>query len=140
MRPFALLGQLLFGKLPFCSVVGAYIGVIAGTIIGLAQPAFLGMTPSLAALFVNSLPLALAGWVFVLLLFGLWLHYGLGVIALPAAVNAILTAFLTLWLCLLGHLPALDVPIGMVVGILVGWVLCRFCRPLSRATGRLANG
>ncbi|MEA2804941.1 MAG: hypothetical protein QOE49_5036 [Rhodospirillaceae bacterium] len=140
MKAIVLLGQLLFGKLPFCSVVGGMIGVVAGTFMGLAEAALGGAMPPMASIVSHSLLLALVGWVTVLVMFGLWLHYGIVQIALPAAVNAVLTSFLTMWLNLLIQLPWLATLIGLLVGILVGLILCQFCRPISKATGRLPNG
>ncbi len=140
MQAFFLLGHFLFGKLPFCSIVGGMIGVVAGTLIGLSQASLGPAMPPLAAIFTNSLLLALIGWIVVVVVFGLWLHYGVGAIALPAALNALITAFLTTWLDLKIHQPILSPLLGLLVGILVGLVLCRFCRPISKAAGRLANG
>jgi ABC-type antimicrobial peptide transport system permease subunit len=99
-----------------------------------------GAMPPMASIVSHSLLLALVGWVTVLVMFGLWLHYGIVQIALPAAVNAVLTSFLTMWLNLLIQLPWLATLIGLLVGILVGLILCQFCRPISKATGRLPNG
>lgn len=140
MQAFSLLGQLIFGKLPFCSLVGALIGIVAGTLLGISQPALGAVMPPLNEVFTNSLLLALIGWITVVIVFGVWLRYGVATIAPPAAVNAIITAFLTTWLDLKIHQPAISPLLGMLVGILVGLILCLFCRPVSRATGRLTNG
>jgi hypothetical protein len=140
MKLLVLLGQLLFGKLPFCSVVGGVIGVLVGTFMGLSEAALSPGMPPLASIISNSLLLALLGWIFVVALFGVWLHYGVAQIAPPAAVNAILTSFLTVWLNLMLRMPVLATPVGLLAGILVGLILCRFCRPISKATGRLTNG
>lgn len=140
MQALSKLGQLIFGKLPFCSLIGAMIGIVAGTLIGISQPGLGAVMPALGAVFINSLLLALIGWTTVVIVFGIWLHYGLATIAPPALVNAIITAFLTTWLDLKLHQPALSPLLGMLVGILVGLILCQFCRPVSRATGRLTDG
>src|SRR5438067_216631 len=140
MKAFVLLGQLLFGKLPFCSLVGGMIGVVVGTLMGLSEAVLGQVMPPMTSILTNSLLLALVGWITVVVVFGLWLHYGLIQIALPAVVNAVLTSFLTVWLNLLIQLPWLAALVGLLVGILVGLILCRFCRPISKATGGLANG
>jgi hypothetical protein len=140
MQALSQLGQLIFGKLPFCSLVGAMIGIVAGTLLGLSQPALGAVMPPLNEVFTNSLLLALVGWITVVIVFGVWLHYGIAAIAPPAAVNAIITAFLTTWLDLKVHHPSISPLLGMLVGILVGLLLCQFCRPVSRATGRQNNG
>jgi hypothetical protein len=140
MKAFILLGQLLFGKLPFCSLVGGIIGVIVGTFMSLTQDALGTAMPPMTDIITRSLLLALVAWVFVVLLFGVWLRYGITQIAAPAAVNAILTSFFTVWFNLLIRVAWLAPLIGLLVGILIGLILCRFCRPLVRATGRLTDG
>ena len=140
MKAFVLLGQLLFGKLPFCSLVGGMIGVIVGTFMGLTQDSLGAAMPPLSDVLVHSLLLAVIAWAFVVLLFGVWLRYDIAQIAAPALVNAVLTSFFTMWLNLLIRVTWLAPLIGLVVGILIGLILCRFCRPVARGTGRLADG
>jgi hypothetical protein len=140
MKALILLGQLLFGKLPFCSVVGGLIGVIVGTLMGLSEHVLAPTVPPVAVIFTNSLLPALAAWIVVMIVVGVWLHYGLAQIAVPAAVNAVITSFLTVWLNLIIQLPWLATLLGLLIGILVGLILCQFCRPVSKAAGRLSNG
>lgn len=132
--------NLLFGKLPFCSVAGALVGVIAGTLLGLCEAALPAGMPSLGDVVATALALGLLGWFSIILMFGVWLHYGIAQIAPPALPNALLTALLTVWINFLIRMPAIAVPLGMLAGILVGLMLCRFCRPVNKGSGRLADG
>src|SRR5436309_15823320 len=101
MKAFVLLGQLLFGKLPFCSLVGGMIGAVVGTLTGLSEAVLGQVMPPMTSILTNTLLLALARWLTVVVVSGLWLHYGLIPVALPAAVNAVLTSSLTMSLNLL---------------------------------------
>jgi len=132
--------SLLLGKLPFCSLVGALAGIIAGTLLGLSEAALPAGMPAIADLLKMTLVLGLLGWLADILVFGIWLRYGIAQIAPPALPNALLTALLTVWINLLVRMPAIAVPLGFLAGVLVGWVLCRFCRPVSKDSGRLTHG
>jgi hypothetical protein len=96
---------------------------------GLSEAALVPTVPPVGVIFTNSLLLAFVAWIVVMIVLGVWLHYGLSQIAVPAAVNAIITSFLTVWLNLIIQLPWL----APLLGILVGLILCRFCRPVSKA-------
>jgi hypothetical protein len=132
--------DVLFEKLPFCSIVGALAGVVVGTLLGLSVAALPGGTPSLGDIVATAVVLGLLGWFAIILVFGVWLRYGIAQIAPPALPNALLTALLTVWINFSIRMPAIAVPIGMLAGILVGLALCRFCRPVSKGSGRLTNG
>src|SRR6185369_1386896 len=98
-----LLGQLLFGKLPFCSLIGGTVGVIAGSFLGLTMDAMMPGGLSAIQIVEAGLILSLVGWITVLVVFGLWLRYGLAQLWWPAAINAVLTAILTVWVNNLVH-------------------------------------
>ena len=72
--------------------------------------------------------LGLIAWLFLLLVIGVWLKYGIGSIALQTFVTAFLTAFFTVYLSNIINLPYLTVILGWLVGILIGYLLCLFCR------------
>ncbi|TMI99383.1 MAG: hypothetical protein E6G97_22585 [Alphaproteobacteria bacterium] len=135
MQPFLLIGQLLFGKLPFCSLIGGTVGVIAGSFLGLTMDAIMAGPLSWVQIVEIGLILALVGWITVLIVFGLWLRYGLAQLWLPAAINALLTAILTVWVNELVHITVLAPIIGLVIGLLIGIILCWFCPPFVRLGG-----
>lgn len=134
MGVFVALGQWLFGRLPFCSLVGAFVGVTAGSILGLTLDAVpsQGLPPS--APVALGLLLGGFGWIVVLVFMGLWMRYGIAQIWAPAAINAALTGIVTVLVNLLVRQMVLAPAIGILSGILVGAILCRFCPP-ARPTG-----
>ena len=130
MGAFVTLGQWLFGRLPFCSLVGALVGVTAGSLLGLTLDSFppQGLPP--AAVIAAGLMLGGFGWIVVIIFMGVWMRYGVGQIWAPAAVNAALTGVLTVLINLLVRQAVLAPALGIVIGILVGAILCRFCPPV----------
>lgn len=75
--------------------------------------------------------LSLLGWLVVLVVVGVWRHYGILAIALPGLITAFLAAFLTVIVSNSAQIPVLSPLIGLLIGILVGVVLCRFCQKLD---------
>jgi hypothetical protein len=127
MQALVLLGQWLFGRLPFCALVGAIAGAVAGAFMGLILPAIPPGPVTWAHTVEAGLMLAVAGWFAVLLIVGVWARYGVAQIWAPAAVNAVLTAILTVWVNELIRLPWLATIIGILAGVVVGLILCRLC-------------
>ena len=129
MPLFTFLGQVLFARLPFCAKIGAIAGAVAGALMGMAMGAIVpgGLTP--AGIFEAAGMLAVAGWVTVLVLVGVWLRYGLAQLWAPAALNALLTALLTVWINNVVRMPWAATLLGILSGVLVGLILCRLCGP-----------
>jgi|SRR5215831_15014230 len=128
MKALIALAKAVFGKLPICSLVGAIIGSIAGFLFGMLQSqAGLPIFPMIDVLRIGLL-LAILGWLIVLVVVGIWLRYGAPAIALQALVNGILTAVLTVYANNLIRQPVWATIIGLVIGILVGLILCWYCR------------
>lgn len=129
MGIFVLIGQWLFARLPFCSLVGALVGVTAGSFLGLTLDAIHppGLTPT--AIILAGLLLAVLGWIVVVVLLGIWMRYGAAQIAAAAAVNALITAILTVLINNIVRQAVLAPALGILTGILVGAILCRFCMP-----------
>jgi hypothetical protein len=128
MKLFALLGKALFGRLPFCSLPGAAVGAFAGFVFGIVmiQAPTLKFTNVQLALIGTIL--GFVGFLCILVLLGLWLHYGISSIAFPALVNAILTGIAAVIVANAIHNSALSALMGFIVGILVGALLCASCR------------
>ena len=133
MAAFVKLAALLFGRLSFCALMGALIGVLAGFLFSALMEEHPGYTFTSAELLQIAIPLAIACWLVVLLIVGVWLHYGATAIAWPLLLNAFVTVLLTVWANNLIQMPALAAVIGLLIGVLVGTLLCRFC-------GRYLNG
>ena len=135
MGALVALARVLFGRLSFCALNGGLVGAIAGLLFGLLQGEFPNQPLAIGELLPIALLLGLVGWVVVLVVVGMWIHYGAAAVAWPALLNALLTALLTVWLNNLLLRPELASLIGLLVGILVGTILCRLC---ARDRGRTA--
>ncbi|MBZ0281429.1 MAG: hypothetical protein K8L97_11875 [Anaerolineae bacterium] len=119
--------KTLFGRVPFCGINGGIIGIIVGFLFGMLQLEHPDGSFTLAELVIAILLLVLVSWAFILLVVGVWLRYGAGQIALPALVNALITGTLTVLANLIVKSTALSVPLGWLIGILVGMALCWLC-------------
>jgi hypothetical protein len=129
------IARLLFGRLSFCALNGALIGALAGFLFGALLLEHGSHTFTPAELLQIALLLALICWFVVLVIVGLWLHYGASAIAWPLLLNALLTCVFTVWFNNLIRIPELATIVGLLVGLIVGSLLCRFCR---RDFGRTA--
>ena len=118
-----------------CAASGAIAGGIVGLLVGLFQVAMPGVIP-LADVVRAALILGLFAWLVILLIVGVWLHYGVGAIALSSLVTTFLTSLLTVFLANKIQIPPLAVWIGILVGTLVGYALCRLCGEPKYASGR----
>jgi len=127
MKLFVFLGKLTFAKLPFCSMPGAAVGAFVGFVFGIVMIQDPKLTFTKTQLIVIGAVIGFVGFLCVLVLLGLWLHYGISSIAVPAFINAILTGILTVIADNAIHNPALSSWIGAIIGILVGALLCVSC-------------
>ncbi|MBS0447625.1 MAG: hypothetical protein JSR59_16910 [Proteobacteria bacterium] len=115
-----------------CAVTGAIAGGFAGMSFGIAQlqqPAL----PLTDAIEVGIL-LGLVAWVFILMVEGLWLHYGSAVVW-PSLITSLSSAVLTVVIANAVALPVLSVWIGILFGTVVGALLCRLCGERPGAQG-----
>ena len=133
MAALVKLAGWLFGKLGVCALNGALVGALAGFLYGAVLEEHATHIPTTAELLQMVALLTITCWLVVLLIVGLWLHYGASAIALPLLLNAFVTVLLTVWINNQILIPEIAGLIGLLVGILVGFVLCRFC-------GRLPKG
>src|SRR6266571_4026975 len=131
---FELFGRALFGRLPFCSMPGAGVGAFAGVVLGIVMVQEPGLAVTFGQLVVIGAILGVVGFLMVLLLLGVWLHYGVAAIALPAFVNAILTGVLSVLIVHALRVPAIAAFLGAAVGAAIGAVLCGLCPWLSRGS------
>lgn len=128
MGALVALARALFGRLGLCAMSGAIVGSQAGYFVGIVLLHLAPTTPTAQQLGVAGLILALMGWLVVLLLIGTWLGYGVRRIALPALLNALLVSFITVLLVNGLGLPGWGMLLGFLVGIVIGSLLCKWCR------------
>ncbi len=122
-----------------CALAGGFCGGVAGALLGLYQAADPAFRLSGPEVWQMGLLLALVAWIGVLVVIGLWLHYGLRATALPALVTAVIVSIITVAIANKVHVPPLTVWIGLIVGTLIGAALCAFCR-LRYTPAGAANG
>jgi uncharacterized membrane protein len=95
--------------------------------------------PSFAITIVDAfrvgLLLGAVGWVVLLIVVGLWFHYGMAQVAWPALVNAMITCILTVFVCRTLDLAYLDTILGVLIGTLVGYALCLLCGRFTKLAG-----
>src|SRR5688572_29420987 len=117
----------LFGKVPFCGLNGGILGIIVGFLFGLLQFAHPTADHAVSEIIIIILTMILVSWAYVLLVVGVWLRYGAKQIALPLLLSAAITGTLTVLANLLLNQIALAVPVGWLIGIVVGTLLCWLC-------------
>lgn len=113
-----------------CAAAGAIAGGFAGLMTALLQimhgtvPA---LTPS-STFWRAVILLTLVAVLIVLFLMGVLLRYGIGNIVLQSIVTCFFSVLLTVWLLEKINVPVIAVPLGIVIGTIVGWILCYlFC-------------
>jgi hypothetical protein len=132
MKLLLAIAKALFGKLSLCALAGGIAGAVSGGMFGIVLEGYPAHTLPLLSQLQAGLILGAVAWIVLLIVIGVWLHYGLGQIAAQAFVNAIITSVLTVLLAYAIHIAWLATIIGMLVGILVGTILCLFCRRWDR--------
>lgn len=110
-----------------CAVTGAIAGGLTGMVFGLLLISNAGAPIAASELLAIALLLAFVAWLMVLLVVGVWLHYGLTAVAAPALVTTVITALITVAIAYAVKFPYLATLIGLAVGTLVGALLCRLC-------------
>lgn len=123
---FAVIG-IPFARLPFCSLPGAVAGSFAGFLVTIFETEMPNTTLTPQQLAVMGVLFGAAGWLLILVLFGLILRYGVASIFWPSLVNALITALLTVFASSWLHVPAANGLTGLLIGIGLGAVLCWFC-------------
>jgi acid phosphatase family membrane protein YuiD len=119
------LGLLLFGRLSFCALVGGMLGAITGLLFTAIQAP--GLYTNQDLLYI-SLALAFVSFLLVLLIAGGFCRYGVRSIFLGTLVNSLVTSVLTVFAAERVGFPPVTALLGLVIGILVGSILCRLCR------------
>ena len=131
MKFLLAIAVALFGKLRLCALAGGFAGSVSGGLFGIVLSGYPQhiLTP-LAQLYAG-LALGAVAWIAVVLIFGACLRYGVSQIAAQAFVNAMLTSIFTVFLAYALHIAWLATILGILVGIVVGSILCRFCRTVE---------
>lgn len=107
-----------------CAVTGAIAGGFAGMVFGIIETQQIGWPVGQAVRM--GVVFGLVGWIGILLIEALWLHYGAAVVW-PSFVTSLLSAVLTVVVANTIAIPVVAVWIGLIIGTLVGALLCRLC-------------
>lgn len=125
-------GKAIFGRLPFCAIPGAFVGVLVGAFFSLAQslqPVHL----TGAQVFITGLCLGLIGFALILGVLVLFFHYSLAAIFWPTFVNALIVGIVVVAVLNVVQRPAIGPLLGFIIGVIVGSLLCAVaCRYLRR--------
>lgn len=119
-----------FRRISFCAKVGALAGSFSAGLFTAIQFASTGFTFQEAL--ITGAILALGAWLFVLLIVGVLLRYGITQIALITLIICLLTS---VGIAILLHsypLPRQSLVVGFVLGLIIGEIICRICTLLTR--------
>jgi len=117
-------------RLPICAQAGALMGVIAGFTLALVQLAQ-DFNPTTTELTGAALLITAFIWVVALFLVGVVMHFAIRQSALPTLVNALLASFATVAASQGINVPGLITVAGLIIGALVGAILCALCRSFA---------
>jgi hypothetical protein len=127
LKPAVLLGAALFGGLSLCSLTGGLMGIAIGFFFGLLQWEIGVVAIPLPQLLQVALALAVFGALIGVMVVGVWMRYGVSAVLAQILANALFTALLTVFVANLLVLPWVAWLVGLLAGVLVGWLLCLLC-------------
>lgn len=118
-----------FSKLSLCAIAGALVGFITGSLLFLIQAMEGPLVFSIAHAFEIGIAFGLLGWIFVLVVIGLWERYRISSIALPSLVSAIIVSLVTVFIEneIPGAASVFFPFIGEIVGLVIGTYSCKLC-------------
>lgn len=122
----------LFKRLGVCATVGFIAGILTG--FALVFYNLNGGSTVLTAAEVWKVTLLLWAAISVFLLLYLYIlcRYTLASIFFPTLFNSLITCFLTIWFTNQYGLWTTAIFIGIVIGLLIGKLLCILCKLLNR--------
>lgn len=115
--------KALFGKWPFCARLGGFAGLLIGVMDAFALAASTAPLTNEEA-FRLSLLFGAAAFLVTLLVYGVWLRFGVKEIFLPLLLITLVTAFFATYLNKVIGQVILAWFVGFVSGALWGWLLC----------------
>ena len=119
-------------KLGICGNTGLIVGLVSGLLLS-----FLNIKLNLTLHLTNdevfkvALMLGLFCWLLILFLLVVFIRLRLGEILVPSLFNSLLVGFLTVFLVNKFSLYYIAGLIGMLIGIIVGFLLCQISKLLN---------
>src|SRR5690242_19196312 len=127
LTPYFEFVARLLRPLSLCAHVGAIQGAMVGGMMGLFLLADKQWILSMTEVIEFGLILALFAWIIMMIVLCAWERYSLRAIGVPTLLLALLTSLFTVFLSNYLHMLLLDWPVGAVVGLIWGEILCRLC-------------
>lgn len=120
------------GRLGECGVAGVIVGAVAGMLLTLLYWMHGGaLTLTTTELWYAALVLAAFGWIVLIFVLVALVRSTFTSVAIPSLVNALLVAVLTTFISYRAGALEWAWLIGMLVGALVGYLLCTLYRQLT---------
>lgn len=130
--PFAWLTAFL-ARLGVCGNAGVAVGIVAGFVLTILDLVDGPLATNDSETLVLWLLLAAFGWLLILFLFTVFVRWTLQSVAIPGLVNSLLVTGLTVLVCRAANLFGLAWLVGLLAGILIGFLLCSLYRQVVRA-------
>lgn len=115
-------------RLGVCAIAGMIVGMLTGGAIAIVDWLDGPLAPTNAELLRFWVLTALFGWLVLIFALVTLARWSFASVALPALVNAVLTSGLTLLLCRWTGLYAWGFWLGILAGLIVGYILCGLYR------------
>jgi hypothetical protein len=129
------LGRLtaLLAQLGVCGGAGVAVGAMTGFIVTVLDLIEDPLELSDVEAVEIWLLLAAFGWLALVFIFTVFVRWSAGSVVVPAFVNSVLVTALTILVALATGLFALAWLIGILAGMLIGFLLCKFYNRVTRA-------
>jgi hypothetical protein len=130
--PFGWLRRLL-ASIGVCGNAGVAVGLVTGFVLTLVDLIEGPIEFTTGEALATWLGLTVFGWVMLLFLFTAIVRWEARTVVAPALINSLLVTGLTLLICWIGGLFAIAWLVGLLMGVLIGFLLCTLYRRLMRA-------
>lgn len=124
--------EVLQRKLGVCGNAGIAVGAVTGLILSVLGVVEEPLEPSLTETIQIWLILALFGWLALLFIFTIFMRWTISSVAIPALANSTLVTALTIVVTRVTGLFSFAWLIGILMGALVGLLLCILYRRGTR--------
>lgn len=115
-----------------CGNTGFIAGTFAGIILSILNMQYEGaLTLTTPEFFKITIELILFCWIVVVFVFVFFGKLKFSQVVIPALFNVIVVVFLTAWISWKLNIFPWAWLIGMIIGLLIGYLLCRFSKLLK---------
>lgn len=125
--PFVWFDRLL-ARIGVCGNAGMIVGIVTGFALTLLDLIEEGLELTAQDALLLWLITAGFGWLMLLFVFVVLVHWTLDSVVLPTVVNSLLVTGLTVLICWVAELFPIAWLVGVLVGLLIGFLLCSLYR------------